>query len=131
MGTITTTTKSLKDGRELTLRNGQDSDVDAEGILNVSRNILLEDIYSMAQPDELPTRVEPARVARGEPHSYRVTKLKVNFESLDYKVNKVNDDICYLRLDFEQFQTNHNINGDGACNDFLEITTFGLSNLDH
>ena len=42
---------------------------------------------------------------------------------INYKVNKVNDDICLLRLDFEQFQTNHNINGDGACNDFLEITT--------
>ena len=61
MGTITTTTKSLKDGRELTLRNGQDSDVDAEGILNVSRNILLEDIYSMAQPDELPITLEQER----------------------------------------------------------------------
>jgi len=42
---------------------------------------------------------------------------------INYKVNKVSDDICYLRLDFEQFQTNHNVNGDGACNDYLEITT--------
>ena len=41
---------------------------------------------------------------------------------INYKVNKVSDDICYLRLDFEQFQTNLNT-VDGSCQDSLEITT--------
>jgi len=41
---------------------------------------------------------------------------------INYKVNKVSDDICFLRLDFEQFQTNRNT-ADGTCQDFLEITT--------
>jgi len=40
---------------------------------------------------------------------------------INYKVNKVSDDICFLRLDFEQFQTNRN--NDGTCQDRLEITT--------
>jgi len=40
---------------------------------------------------------------------------------INYKVNKVSDDICFLRLDFEQFQTNRN--NDGTCQDSLEITT--------
>ena len=41
---------------------------------------------------------------------------------INYKVNKVSDDICFLRLDFEQFQTNRD-DTTGACQDRLEITT--------
>jgi len=41
---------------------------------------------------------------------------------ITYKVNKVSDDICFLRLDFEQFTTQF----DGTnCQDTLEITTQG------
>jgi len=41
---------------------------------------------------------------------------------INYKVNKVSDDICFLRLDFEQFQTNY-VDATGVCQDFLEIAT--------
>merc|ERR1712018_12809 len=54
--------------------------------------------------------------------------------SITYKVNKINSDICFLRLDFEQFDV-ISITLDGAatksCNDFdhIEITGTG-SGLD-
>ena len=39
--------------------------------------------------------------------------------------NQTFSDICFLRLDFEQFQTNYvdDSNGNTVCQDFLEIAT--------
>ena len=36
--------------------------------------------------------------------------------------NQTFSDICFLRLDFEQFQTNY-VDATGVCQDFLEIAT--------
>ena len=56
MGNISTANKTTKDGRHIIIRSTQESD--AEGVLNLSRAITLENIHSLTQADELPLTIE-------------------------------------------------------------------------
>ncbi|MBL91954.1 MAG: GNAT family N-acetyltransferase [Myxococcales bacterium] len=58
MATITPTTHTLKDGRQLTLRSGIPTDAEAEQILKVVHTILAENTYTLVTAEELTIPVE-------------------------------------------------------------------------